>query len=160
MTKKLPLDDSNETKFYCDLVTKLKTDSNLSRVIKKWCVYSGDNSEIAEPTSSDLPYLRIAPSSDYAETTTETRSQAPMTLDVGLIVEGTRAGDILNLWNAVRKAIFPGDQSMQALLNKYSAAALTLHQPAYGVGTIGKNASQMLVASGSLSVKFTVGTML
>lgn len=97
-----------------DFCRVLQTDPLLKSVIKTWQVWDGRRDPQTAPTAASLPRceIRLAPASSGWET--EGQHAAPLSVDVELIVPSLDARDLLDLWWAVVKAVYPDDSGRRA----------------------------------------------
>ncbi len=153
----LPITDCLEKKLYRALIAHLQADPTLLRVIKRWLVWKGDKDEDRQVEIKDLPYISITPSAGNANAETEGSSTSPLHLEIQVMTAGTNVDDLLNLWDAVRAALFPGDNTIQPLLTTNQAEGLTLVRAGYTPATLADGV-RILVGSGELSANIWVQT--
>lgn len=154
---KLSLKESNEAKLFRGLVARLKNDPDLKRVVKRWCVFDGSQNELREPTDSDYPFVMISPSGERGETVTQNSTLTTMKIEISLFTAGTNVDDPMNLWSALRSAIWAGDNTLQALQNECLCEKLSLDQPVYQARAL-DSGSNVLVATGSISANLRTKT--
>jgi hypothetical protein len=150
---KLPV--SLETKFYRGMVSRLQNDPVLRAVVKKWVIF-GDCS-ISQPATGDFPLVALAPSGERANTITEGSTDSPMSVDIVVYVNGTNVDDLLNMWGAIRAAIWTGDGSLQPLMTASNCAGVVLERPAY-YAAYPKTGENYLVGEGSVIGRLRVPT--
>lgn len=148
----LDLPQCSETSLYRAIIALLQNDPNLSRVVKTWVAWTGDRDEAQPPNLNRLPYLAIEPVADPSEVQTLGITEAPLTLAIHLVVDGTNVDDVFNLWDAIRACLFPGDSSMQQnILQPNAAYALRLTRSGFAVGRV--EDKQVLTATGLITLR-------
>lgn len=158
MDKRLPLTDAPALILIKAIEAKLRSDPTLTRVVKTWCTFNGEPNEVQEPSVKDLPYLRLETAGNQSYRDTEGTSETPVDFDVVLFVEGSLKDNIINLWYAVHRVIFPGDGTMQSILQTNNATGLNLSKPLYGVEM--KDGSKIMGAVGTVQVVLYTNTAL
>jgi hypothetical protein len=154
---KLSLPDCNETKLFRQLVAKVKSDPTLSRVVKRWFVFQGDKDEDRQVQDRDYPYIALAATADGADTVTEGMSTSPMHIQIEAGVNGTNSDDIMNLWEAIRNAFFPGDGTVQTIMTANQATGLKLVRAPY-TSVPAPGGGKMLLAKGMVSAEMWTQT--
>jgi hypothetical protein len=103
------------------LQSVLATDPLLQSVSLKIHAWEDERSALDEPLdadppnpTTDLPLLRMAPTSNPGRWETEGQHRSTFSVDLTLYVAGTHADDTLNLWHAVRLAFYPQDEARRA----------------------------------------------
>lgn len=141
----LALPDSQEYRIYSALCDRLTRDPVLKRVVK---VFDFWDEKRAEPIGSqDAPYVGLFVSGNNDSLVVSyDKTETNLYLDVLLVVDGTNARDALNLWDAVRKALFPADGSVQKLLQDNHAHFLGVTTPGYGAKEVEGNRNLVTTA--------------
>jgi hypothetical protein len=107
--KLLDLNDSPWSLAYVRVVSALRNDPVLSRVIDPdgWRTYLDDSS--GDPPGEDsLPAIEVLPFGQGASPETITSQNAPLGISISIATAGTDVRDLMNLWFAVHNAIFGG----------------------------------------------------
>jgi hypothetical protein len=139
MAKQLKdLTDGARTIVYQMVVAALKADATLAATIAagSWTTYLEDSAIVRNVPmdNNGLPACRMMPFGGPASSETQTIQNSPMGIAVVLTVAGHDVRDILNLWGAFEKALFPGDGSKT--LNNAIRAALAANAPPASLQTI------------------------
>jgi hypothetical protein len=154
---------------YYRVVLALKADPTLSRTIAGdgWRTYTDEDSDDVGPGEDALPALETLPFAAGASPLTITSQNAPLGIAISIATEGTDVRDLLNLWGAVHKAIFPGDASSTlkaAIVADFQAAvpplgaqlaSIQLSAPAITPSAAGLQ-KQFMSASGTITLNMTV----
>lgn len=154
------LPDCPEAKAMNAIVAILKTDPSLSRVDIQWQTWENDPTDEVNPTISRMPYIQLTPDKGSSKWVEESQHKADMTILIGLVVEGTHRNDIINLWGAIRGALFPQEATrknhVQTLMSPLVANGELVSQPFSF--TMNDSGTKTLSASGSLYLKIYVNT--
>lgn len=161
MPKKLPLDDAPETVAFSAIVKVLQMDKTLKRINTKWGVWDGSSDDLREISASMCPYIELSPSPSETRWSEADQHRSTFDVDILLTVEGTCAADLLNLWGAVRRALFPLPGSaerdaVEAFLDTKCSTMTITGQPFQVVPVPG--AVRMLQGEGTLRVLMNVNT--
>lgn len=157
----LSLPTAEEAGAFRALERVFRDDETLAATIRQWVTWDGDVSDLTEPTFSTCPFLRLSPHGDASEWATEQQHGGAVVIRVTLCAAGTDANQIMNLWAAVRRALFPSDLTQRALvLSPLQLAGVNrpiLSQPAYGV-TADEKGAPLLVADGLIKLSMLIMT--
>jgi hypothetical protein len=109
-TKPLPLTTSRRTATFRALEAILRADHTLRKVVadKHWYTWDGSPAS-AGPLPANLVAIRLTPAPGPAEFWSPTEQESLLFIDVELTVPGLLIDDLLNLWQAVERAIYPED---------------------------------------------------
>lgn len=161
---KLAIPNCNRTNVYRALVQVLQTNATLKSVVKTWRTWTGDPNDTLAPDNKQTPWIRITPVGQPASPETEVHTTSPFVLRLDVVVNGTNMDDLLNLNEAIERAIFDDQTSLLAKLNAAcdttksgSVIQVLLKAPAIGTGQ-DVSGSQMLVATFEIVVKMLVRT--
>jgi hypothetical protein len=163
ITTDIKLPDSEETIAYRSIDSILRNDTLLKRVIKTYVTWDGSKLDGQEPTASMCPYLMIVPSSRPSGWQTEGQHAEPMQVGIYAAIVGSDANQIMNLWGAIRLALFPRDLAAQdAIRVKVTDAGITqgeITMPAYTVkvDTNGESGT-IMAATGTLELYLLINT--
>lgn len=149
---RLPLVDCNESIIYAFFCNKLQKNLDLGRVVRQFGFWM--DSKLA-PTATTLPYLELAIADGGTEPQTYDKTTAFLVLPIHILIDGTDARDILNLWNCTRNALYPGDGSVLTFLQANGATNVRLISSGYGTDDIEGN--KVLRANGAIEVAMFVG---
>ena len=154
----LPLIVSIESLIYQAFTDRLNNDPILSRVLNQKNFYLGSSSDpLPNDSINGRPYITAYPTALPSSLQTEKHSLSTMAIMVEIGVDGTSYIDLLNLWGAVRGALFPGDQSMQTIINNTKTLSVSGQPESWNNLTIGspsyqavrnQDGSEMLVGRG------------
>lgn len=108
---KLALPKGAETIAYRALEDVLRTDPTLNRVVKTWASWRGDPSDLLQPCPALCPFIQVSPRPAGASWAAEGLHKEPLYIAVFVAVAGLDVDELLNLWAAIRGAVFPQDQA-------------------------------------------------
>lgn len=158
---KLHLPDSEETTAFRFIEKVLRNDPDLKRVVKQWVTWTGDAIDVLEPTFASCPYVMLSPGPTATDWETESQHKSPLIITIMAAVAGSNADQLMNLWAAIRRALFPRDEAAYEAVRAASAAAKivkpTLTLAGYGTG-IDESKMRMLIARGSLEMILHITT--
>lgn len=169
---KLALNDGVRTQVFRKIVRLLQTDPILQRTIRptSWYTWDGRSDMKQEAFfEGGLPAIRLTPAALPAQPSTNVRFQVQFLIRVELAVGGLNMDDIMNLWDAVHYALFPGSGSVKTLAAIQSVPGNTPPVPnmgtnviSFGLGTpaftpiMAAVGSEMLVAEGDIWIDMMV----
>jgi hypothetical protein len=136
---KLDLAPGPETIAFRCVESILRDDPVLKRVISKngWYSWLGDAQDDSDATLSSCPWIRLTPQAGDSDWESENQHRSPLLVGIELAVAGTNADQLMNLWHAVRRALFPLDvAALQAIRDRADAAKITksrISRPAFGI---------------------------
>ena len=122
---RLPLLESSHARAYRAIAARLRGNETLRRVVRTWV----DWDVAAEPieiTESTCPHVTLTPAPLASEWAGEGRHRADLAIEITLHTAGHSVIDVLNLWDAVRFALFVAqfDQESTGIIQR------TMTQPA------------------------------
>lgn len=143
MGKLLNIPDTARTIVYNTIIAALKADATLSATVKSWNTFTEANVQQAVPFDNPgLPAIEIMPMGLPASPEAQVLQNSPFGIHVVVTTPGMDVRDLLNLWGAFEKVLFPGDGSKT--LNNAIRAALASGAPPASLQTI--NLSQPVFA--------------
>jgi hypothetical protein len=158
-----------ETRVFRAIQSVLAADPTLQSVALKIHAWEDERSALDEPLDTpppapaDLPLLRMAPASNPARWETEGQHRGTFSVDLTLYVAGTHADDSMNLWHAIRTALYPQDEVRRAAVEATFAPIGAMlprpeftRQPATVVG-VGESA-YAIKSSGTITAQVYVNT--
>lgn len=164
----LGLKPSVETTAFRALDRVFRQDKVLSRVLgKNFFSYTGDAKDNALPTKGlgTLPWMRVQGMGAPANWENEGQQRCPMIVSIELACDGTDQDQIMNLWGAVREAIWPPDEEEgEAICCKLQQAGVTNYRiiaPAYSFPTTTDQsgaAVQIMMARGAIGLTLLINT--
>jgi hypothetical protein len=159
MSFKLP--ESPESRAYKGVVQVLRTDPTLRGYGLKIRAWEGGVNDAKEVESlGELPLLMITPGRASSRWLSPAQHESQMPIELSVCVETQRASDLLDLWHAVRTALFPVDAArlhvVRTLMDPLVAQG-TLSSQATGVQTLLSDLKAMH-ATGVLSITLHVNT--
>lgn len=112
----LKLPTAPETAVFRAIVAKLLRDPTLNRVIAPaaWHLFNGRVSSALPPSRTGGPELWIFPSAGPSRLKFEASQVLPLFLNVDMTIPTSNSDDVLNLWHAIRTALFTGDFASDA----------------------------------------------
>lgn len=160
---RLPLKDSPETLVLRAVIRVLKTDPVLMSAVKSWCVWDGSSNDAADRTKAGYPHVSIVPQPGETGWQEESMHRSHLTVAIETFVAGTNADDMLNLWSAIRQAIFPALGSTRraevvAVMGPIAVNGELIQQPYQFADPSGSAENQVSYGRGELSVKIHVNT--
>lgn len=106
-------------------INVLQVNPVLKREVKTWKVWSGDPKDIEEPSSGQLPWVRITPHPGPMGQATNQNHRADFFLEVELAMDGTGASNIMNLQEAIERAVYPAvPADALAIQQRFAAAGI------------------------------------
>lgn len=135
---KLPLPDAEETVALDAIVGVLRDDPTLRACGVTLLAWTGDVADVDQPSVANCPYLRVTPANGTSGWVNEGQHQLDCELTIEAAVIGSDGRQVLNLWAAVRRALWPGKtvQLRDARRETFHAAGIvrpTLTRPGFGV---------------------------
>src|SRR5262249_1584113 len=141
-------------KIYRAICTLLKNDPILKRVGLKWQVWDGV--DLVDATDLELPAISLLPGGGETALRSEIRRYVNMHLEIVIPVDGTVFAGLANLWEAVRAAVYPGDDSVIKALNEFDVTEVLPIKAGYAEGKVGDN--DALMGVGEIVVSYMTGT--
>jgi hypothetical protein len=153
----LNLPTSPRTSVFRALEKILRNDPVLHTAIKpqSFRSWTGDDLDDITPSIDMCPFLRMTPACQAEMWEFPDAQQGMLLVNVELMTPGYNVCDMLDLWWAIEKAIYPSDFDLRnANVNALNAAGAypgtpQFSQPAFDP----KPESQFLVALGQISIK-------
>lgn len=161
---KLALPKGAETVAFRAFEGVLRSDPTLSRVVKTWSGWRGEAADLLQPCPALCPFIQVAPRPGGAEWEAEGLHREPLYVAIFVAVAGLDVDELLNLWAAIRSAVFPQDpERNQAVQKTFKADArvvkTTLVTPTVQMTSDKKDAPpNMLVANGLVELLLHVPT--
>jgi hypothetical protein len=119
----LPIPTSPHAATFAEIVRTLKADARLRNTVKRWIVPEGNANELAEPTASQCPAIRIMPALGPDAWYGPQGFIGPLYAEITLYVAGTNATNLLNLRYVVAKALYPDDADARLTIQVRLVAA-------------------------------------
>lgn len=108
----LDLNDSPRTAVFREVETILRADPTLRRVVKCWRSWQGVPGDAQELSpAAGGPAVRLTPVGSEEQFQFPDAQTGTLTIGVEAAVAGTCVDDVLNLWWAIERAIYPADQA-------------------------------------------------
>lgn len=110
----LDLNTAPRTSVFRKLVSLIKNDATIKRVLSKPVnlrVWDGGTSDTEPFGPAFAPCVRLTPTSGADSWWSPGATRGPLFIQVEMIVQGTNADDMMNLWWAIVRAIYPAAQS-------------------------------------------------
>lgn len=161
---KLALPAGAETVAFRAFDLVLRTDPTLSRVVKTWSSWKGEPLDAVAPCPATCPFIQIAPRPAGASWEAEGLHREPLYVSVFVAVTGTDVDELLNLWAAIRSAVFPRDPDRddfvaEKLRTDAKIVKATIVTPALETASDQKDGpANMLVARGLVQLLLHVVT--
>lgn len=119
----LDLNDAPRTSVYRKLVSLVRNDATIKRICRPTSIRAWDGlpQDAGEFSVNIAPAIRFTPIGGPDAFWSPGSMRGPLFLQVEMVVKGTNVDDLMNLWWAVVRAIYPAVQSqtnanIQALL--------------------------------------------
>lgn len=122
-TLALKLPTCRAAALYDLLESRLRDDATLKRVVKEWRSWQGTAKDRTAPTAQMCPFVRLTPESDPLKWWAVTTLEGRLTLRVDVGVPGNNPRDVLNLWDAVCRAMYPADAALRLAFHAALRAA-------------------------------------
>ncbi len=161
---KIALPKGAETVAFRAFEGVLRSDPVLSRVVKTWSGWRGEPADLLQPCPALCPFIQVAPRPAGASWEAEGLHKAPLYVAIFVAVAGLDVDELLNLWAAIRGAVFPQDPARDELVSKTlktdaKILKTTLITPAVEMHADKKDAPpNMLVARGLVELLLHVPT--
>lgn len=112
------------TRLFRLLDRRLRGDQILGAYVKTWQTWRGETTDKAQPGKGALPYLQLYPAPSSEVWFSPERQLGTLTVQLEAGIATACVDDCLNLWAAVRNAIYPkGDvTSRQDFINALKSA--------------------------------------
>jgi hypothetical protein len=160
--KPLPLNTDQVTTVFRAVEKKLRAFPELKTVVKTWNTWTGEvggrDGDVLEPATQHLPHLRMSLIPLPSHRITEGSDDSPVLIKIEAFVNGTNYDDIINLWGAVRRAVFSGDGTLQAIGQANNVTGVSLGVPGIGHETL--EDGLILGAVGTLRISLWTDTAL
>lgn len=110
---KLDLNTSPRTAVFRKIVGWVRNDPTIKRIVRPTSIRAWDGlPQDGEPFAVGIaPCLRFTPANAAETFWSPGSTRGPLFINVEMLVEGTCVDDVLNLWWAVERAIYPQAQS-------------------------------------------------
>jgi hypothetical protein len=158
---RLALPDAEETIAFRAIEKILALDPTLKRVLRHFHAWRGETDDLLQPTPSTCPHLGIAPRPQASRWEAEGMHSMPFSISLQLAVNGSNVDQLMNLWGAVRRALWPRDAAqmaeVRALVLNAAITKPTMTLGGFGVQVQDKGA-RVLIAQGSLNVLLLIST--
>lgn len=161
---KLPLPAAEEKVAFRAFDDVLRSDPDLKRVVKTWSSQRGEHEDLLMPCPALCPFVQLAVKPAGAEWAAEGQHKEPIYIAISVAVAGTSVDPLLDLWAAIRRAVFPQDPARDALVStklrtEAKVSKPTIVSPAIDLAADKKEASaNMAVARGLIKLSLTVDT--
>jgi len=146
------------TLLYRAIVTRLTADPVLSACVKTWQTWEGGTGDLVDITNALCPALRITPQPLSEQWFSPETQSGTMAVLIEAWAAGTCVDDMLNLWGAIRRAVYnPTDRESwmsfnRSLQSKGSHTGLVLMQTPLQIQPLIEQ--KMLVANGQITLDY------
>lgn len=113
MAERLQLKESPEVSVFRGVVKVIREDPTLKRIGLNVNAWEDRSDDLKEITSEMCPHVEISPSAGETRWSEANQHKSDFSIDFLLTVNGTNADDLLNLWHAIRQALFPTNDDVQ-----------------------------------------------
>lgn len=136
----------------------LRNDATLRATVRTWSTWSGSHLDRVSPGLNSCPFVQLAPMAGPDEFYGPSGMVSTLSVHVGVATAGTNADDLFDLYQAIRRALYPADASARSAIRKALVAAGALHddEPAFTQGRFGLTLDDdgaFLVGQGQLTIK-------
>lgn len=123
---------SPHRKVFREAVDVLRRDPILSGRVKRWITWSeGEADPWRVPADGELPCIEIRPAAGPDDWNGPSAFQGPIWLDLVITTAGTNADVSIDLYEAVKRAFYPRDETRKLAVHNALVAAGAKHH--YGV---------------------------
>ena len=162
MQDKLPIPDCREVLAFRKVVEIIQSDPTLRRLNVTFIVWDGSANDLTNPVAGILPLIELQPSPDGTGWSEADQHRSDVGVDITLAVKGTNADNLLNLWSAVRSALFPDPASSRRATIEAAVASVGIYQgeltrQPFQVVPL-DSSTRMLVGEGHLRLRLNVNT--
>lgn len=158
----LKLPDTEEVTAFRCIDRIIRTDKVLQAVVgRNFYSWTGNNLDDADPTTATLPWVRLSCSGLPMDWATEGQHRSPLMVTVELAVMGTNSDNLVKLWGAVRKALFPREAEARDAVRAAQCAAMVQKITLRLGPTLPKklgDGTKILYASGAIELLLHINT--
>jgi len=160
----LPLPDAEETIAFRAVAAVLRDDSTLQACNVTFRAWEGNVGDLDEPAVANCPYMRLTPAAGNSGWINEGQHELSLDVTIEAAVVGSDVDQLLNLWAAIRRALWPGRtiEARDARRQQMRTARIlrpTLTRPAFQVVVDDKDAGvRIATAAGTLKLILHVDT--
>ncbi len=116
--------------------------TDLARYVKTWQLGEGSDTDDIEPAAWTIdlfPLIRVEMGTGSTQWFNQVTTRAMVDYTLTVAMEGTRQGDATDVFEAIVRQLYPGDQSLYALLKSvnvmsYSVTAAGVSRQKYADG--------------------------
>jgi hypothetical protein len=120
---KLALEPSPHSLAFRGLVRILRADPTLRKVVRTWFVWDGSPDDAMEPCEATCPSLALAPAASADRWLGPSGFTGDLVVNLELLVAGSRVDDALDLYHAVKRAVYPEDDAKRTAVRAALVAA-------------------------------------
>jgi hypothetical protein len=162
---RLKIPQSRHTTAFREIEQVLRSNPTLSKVVKTWKTWRGtaNSNDRAGISVGLLPWVKLTPNVGPQSWATNRQQESQLNVQVEIATDGTCVDDPLDLWDAMRRALFPVDNDEGATMRQRlkdagaHSGVVTLSQVPYDP-TPEAEASDILVARGTITLNVRVDT--
>lgn len=141
---------SSTAKLWDQIALLIRGNTALVNVLKLLVIYEGKTTDLDKYTKANLPAVVFTPGSQGSGWSAEVQHDAPLIVNIEIVMGSTYAGDVMDLWWAIVGVFFPGDNSiLNSLRVPYGVYMITMTDPTWSVKIL-DDGSRSLAAVGSL----------
>jgi len=131
------------------IVALVRSNAPLMGALKLVQLHEGRATDLEKWSTATLPALRFTPASGGSRWSAEAQHDASLIVHAELLVGSSYAGDMMDLWWAIKGVFFPGDNSvLDALQEQYGVHTISMTDPAWSTVVLDDGA-RVLNAAGS-----------
>lgn len=164
---RLPLPDSPYTAAFRQVVQELRDGAFLQRLGVTLRVYDGQSpsNDVAPFADVQAPAIRVTPTAEAGAWENEGQHASGLNLKLETLTKGTNADDAMNLWWALVRTLYPGDQSVFGRISAVvqgteppgsALISYTIAQPTFT--PVGVDDGVALMGEGMIRVRLLVTT--
>lgn len=136
----------------------LRNDPTLRTTVRTWSTWNGSALDRVSPGLASCPFIQLAPMSGPDEFYGPSGMASTLLVHVGIATPGTNADDLFDLYQAVRRALYPTDNAARVAIRRELVTAGALHddEPWFTQGRFGlalDDDGAFLVGQGQLTLK-------
>ena len=141
-----------------DAIVAVVRNSEIASVAGLLQLYEGRTTDLDAWSAKTLPAIRFTPGGGAARWSAELQQDMPLVVNIEIVVSGTYAGDLFDVWAAIVGLFFPGDNSiLNSFLTQFQTYNISIVQPAWSTKTL-DDGTRVLYGAGSLTFKCHLNT--
>jgi hypothetical protein len=141
---RLPIREGLYHRIWTTVVAILRDSDALSHV-KTWKAWEGLPGDDDPPAVSQSPWIRLTPVADPGGWRATGLHQLNIVVQIEAFTAGTRATDLMDLWDAIVTAMFPQTKDVYDRFREAGALGFELRQPSFSPLPVTGGAGMMAI---------------